>query len=152
MKAINLSELIEDTKVKEVKTKITQEDINEAGYSTHPATIASRKYYAKLTASKKKKLFKRQESLKKNKWKAGYCYTCHKKREPHRIANRLCQSCQDRSDTRIKDYRVNNALDGKCAKCPNKVQGNSSHCEACKAKAREYMRKKRNVSRPSEKC
>lgn len=150
MKSLTYDEIIEAIKTKEVKTEITLEDIKEAGYSTNPVTIRTRQHYASLSAAEKKRRWRAAERRKHERSLAGFCYKCGKLRERSDIAN--CNKCHQKNLDRVRKYRVDNALDGKCAKCSNVVNGNSSHCEACKAKARLYQRNKRHVRRPSEEC
>lgn len=110
-------------------------------YSEHPNTIQTRRCYHNKTRKEKQIIFARQAKLKEAKVAEGKCNKCGKKRE--RVEVTMCDSCLKLMGERIKEYSINNALEGKCCKCPNPADGKSSHCVKCKEKARIAMRNRR---------
>lgn len=111
-------------------------------YSDKLPTVRSRRCYHNKGKAAKKKIFKRQEKLKLAKVANGKCYQCSNDRERPEI--RMCNKCHKAQADRIKQYRIDNALEGKCCKCSNPAKGNCSHCESCLAKARAATNARRN--------
>ena len=103
-------------------------------YSTNPNTLQTRRCYHNKTKAQKREIFARQDEIKRAKIAAGQCRNCSNTRERKEI--QLCNDCSAKMATRIKEYKINNALDGRCCKCPNPADGGSSHCKGCKEKAR----------------
>lgn len=117
-------------------------------YSMHPNTICTRRCYHKKSAKAKKKIFARQEEIKQAKITEGKCRSCGKKREREDIT--YCNDCNAKMAKRIKKYKVRNAINGRCCKCPNPADGDSSHCRGCKEKARLAMWVRRHHPRMNE--
>lgn len=110
-------------------------------YSDNPVTIASRRCYHKKTAAQKTEIFRKQYEQKKARVAQGKCRVCGKPRE--RLDIQKCNKCREKHAQIVKNYRIQNALDGKCCKCSNPADGDSSHCKKCKRKARLAMRKRK---------